>query len=74
MAPEKGRNVRNKLITTTLTVVFMIKIASLLYKIGADLGQYYGNLSSKVGEDQKKKKDLRRKSELISGKPNRRRF
>ena len=56
MAPEKGRNVRNKLITTTLAVVIMIKIASLLYKIGADFGQYYRNLSSKVGEDQKKKK------------------
>ena len=29
-------------------------IASLLYKIGAHFGQYYGNLSQKEGEDQKK--------------------
>ena len=42
-------------------------------QIGADFGQYYGNLSQKLGEDQNKK-GLRRKSELISGKPNRRRF
>ena len=41
-------------------------------QIGADFGQYYGNLSQKVGEDQKKK--IRRKSELISGEPNLRRF
>ena len=30
-------------------------IASLLYKIGAHFGQYYGNLSQKQGEDQKKR-------------------
>ena len=38
--------------------------------MGADFGQYYGNLSQKVGEDQKKEKGLHRKSELIWGKPN----
>ena len=42
-------------------------------QVGADFGQYYGNLSQKVDEDQKKKR-LRRKSKLISGQPNRRRF
>ena len=33
MAPEEGRNVRNKLITKTLLVIFMIKIlaSSQLY-------------------------------------------
>ena len=30
-------------------------IASLLYKIGAHFGQYYGHLTQKVGADQKKK-------------------
>ena len=39
-------------------------IASLLYKIGAHFGQYFGYLSPKVSEDQKK--GLRRKSVLIS--------
>ena len=41
-------------------------IASLLYKIGAHFGQYFGYLSQKLGEDQIKKKGLRRKSVLIS--------
>ena len=41
-------------------------IASLLYKIGAHFSQYYGNLSLKKGEDQKKKTGLRRKLVLIS--------
>ena len=48
-------------------------IASLLYKIGAHFGQYFGYQFQKLGEDQKKK-GLRSKSELISGEPNRRRF
>ena len=39
-------------------------------QIGADFDQYYGNLSPKVGEDHKRSS---RKTELISGKPNRRR-
>ena len=35
MAPEEGRNVRAKLITITLTVIFMIKIltSSQLYRL-----------------------------------------
>ena len=35
MAPEEGRNVRNKLITITLAVIFMIKIlaSSQLYRL-----------------------------------------
>ena len=34
MAPEEGRNVRNKLVTITLAVIFMIKIlaSSQLYR------------------------------------------
>ena len=48
-------------------------IVSLLYKIGAHFGQYFENLSPKVGKDQKQKA-LHRKSELISGKPNRKMF
>ena len=40
-------------------------IASLLYKMGAYFGQYFGNLFPKVREDQNKKKGLRRKSVLI---------
>ena len=87
--------------TCIFTKIKLQIIASLLYKIGAHFGQYFGylsqklgedqkkkglrrksmlisvsrNLSQKVGEDQKKKKKgLCRKSELISGEPNRRRF
>ena len=42
-------------------------IARLLHKVGAHFGQYYGNLSQKEGEDQKKKKKgLRSRSVLIS--------
>ena len=33
MAPEDGRNVRNKLITITLAVIFMIKILACSLKI-----------------------------------------
>ena len=33
-------------------------IASLLYTIGAHFNQYYGHLSQKVSEDQKKNKSL----------------
>ena len=35
MAPEEGRNVRNKLISKTLAVIFMIKIlvSSQLYRL-----------------------------------------
>ena len=35
MAPEEGRNVRNKLIAITLTVIFMTKIlaSSKLYRL-----------------------------------------
>ena len=35
MAPEEGRNVRNKLVTITLAVIFMIKIlaSSQLYRL-----------------------------------------
>ena len=35
MAPEEGRNVRNKLITITLAVIFMITIlaSSQLYRL-----------------------------------------
>ena len=34
MAPEEGRNVRNKFVTITLAVIFMIKIlaSSQLYR------------------------------------------
>ena len=39
-------------------------IASLLNKIGSHFGQYFGYLSAKVNEDQKK--GDRRKSVLIS--------
>ena len=92
--------------TCIFTKIKLRIIASLLYKIGAHFGQYfgylspkvnedqkkrsspqigadfrqcYGNLSQKVGEDQKKKKkkekkDLRRKSDLIAGRPNQNRF
>ena len=33
MAPEEGRNVRNKLVTITLAVIFVIKIQSVSDKI-----------------------------------------
>ena len=61
--------------TCIFTKIKLQIIASLLYKIGAHFGQYFGYLSQKLGGDQKKKKKgLHRKSELISGEPNRRKF
>ena len=59
--------------TCIFTKIKLQIIASLLYEIGAHFGQYFGYLSQKVGEDQKRK-GLRRKFELISGEPNRRTF
>ena len=40
MAPEEGRNVRSKLITITLAVIFMIKIlaSSQLYRLPKTYG------------------------------------
>ena len=59
--------------TCSFTKIKLQIIASLSYKIGAHFGQYFRDLSPKVGEDQNKnKKGLRHKSELILGKPNRR--
>ena len=49
--------------TCIFTKIKLQIIASLLYKIGAHFGQYFGYLSPKVGENQKK--GLRRKSVLI---------
>ena len=52
--------------TCIFTKIKLQIIASLLYKIGAHFGQYFGYLSQNLGEDQKKKKSLRRKLMLIS--------
>ena len=48
MAPEEGRNVRNKLITITLAVIFMIKILASF--------QLYHLLKSIPQENRKKYK------------------
>ena len=40
--------------TCIFTKIKLQILASLLYKIGAHFGQYFGYLSPKVGEDQKK--------------------
>ena len=40
--------------TCIFTKIKLQIIASLLYKIGAHFGQYFGYLSPKVSEDQKK--------------------
>ena len=42
--------------TCIFTKIKLQIITSLLYEIGAHCGQYFGCLSQKVGEDQKKKK------------------
>ena len=42
--------------TYIFTKIKLQIIASLLYKIGAHFGQYFGYLSQKLGEDHKKKK------------------
>ena len=57
--------------TCIFTTVKFQLIASFMYEIGAQFGQYFRNLSPKAGEDLKK--GLHRISELISGKPNRER-
>ena len=59
--------------TCIFTKIKLQIIASLLHKIGAHFGQYFGYLSQKLGEDHKKK-GLCYKSELISGEPNSTRF
>ena len=49
MAPEEGRNVRNKLITITLAVIFMIKIlaSSQIYRLPKFFSSHYGSLPKK---------------------------
>ena len=49
MSPEEGRNVRDKLITITLAVIFMIKIlaSSQLYRLPKFIGSHYGSLPKK---------------------------
>ena len=41
--------------TCIFTKIKLQKIASLFYKVSAHFGQYFGYLSQKLGEDQKKR-------------------
>ena len=50
--------------TCIFTKIKLQIIASLLYKIGAHFGQYFGYPSPKVSEDQKKKKKKRSWSQI----------
>ena len=46
---------KKMLLWATFTKIKLQVIASLLYKIGAHFGQYFGDLSPKEGENQKKR-------------------